>query len=230
MILLIDSNNKKIKLYTDSGSKTFNFEDVNKLRDYVKGNFLYVISATSMGVDDLLKFISINFPNTVFNKTEEKVAKSTVVKQSLIPKIEEDSYVRYVGKKGRNGKGGGLYIGELDINFENVFDFKPLRYLNEKGFSKSSQVKNLIDSKLLEVLPYSEMIKKIERLEKEAGIYKKKEIELDDIIVPTDRVNVSKYMDSIDNSGGGPQDVIDIEVSGGGFKEASSNENTLVTG
>jgi hypothetical protein len=143
MILIINEKTKEIKFYTDSGSKTFKLEDINNLEDLMKNGSFYVVNAAFVRFEDLKKIVSNNFPDLKF---KEKIKQSISNPKKEIKKveIEEDLYVRYRGKKGRNGYGGGLYIEDIKVNFENILDFKPLKYLDSIGFSKSSQIKALI--------------------------------------------------------------------------------------
>ena len=168
MIVVIDSDNEIVKIYTDKGIKEVGFSNLGKLKGIIGNNIaLFLESAHEVDYNDLKEMLNID------EDTEEK-----------------NNDILYIHPKNNNS----IRVSD-QISFSGIEDFKPLsQFANsvEDLLSKNKVLYDLVKQGILEITNDSEAIDRI--LEEVKEKQYKLDKELDSIMVNT---SVDDLMSSI---------------------------------
>jgi hypothetical protein len=184
VIVVIDSENKNVKVYTDKGVNKLDFSDLGKLKSIIGNNIaLFLESAYEVDYNDLKEMLNI----------DEDVETAEIEKSNIL----------YIHPKNNNS----IRISE-NLSFYGIEDFKLLSdFANsvEDLAIKNKTLYSLVKQGILEITSDSEAIDRILKDVKEKQ--SKLDKELDSIIVNT---SVSDLMSDIRS--GRASDIEEIQV------------------
>lgn len=201
MIVFLKIDEQIIEIYTDSGKKIFNFEDVNKLYEYVDNEKVYYIT----------------------NATETDVKSIVSLIESVGVKVKPVNPIFLSNKKYIHSISNGTIIISEDIKFNGKYDIKDYDEEMIKNVDEFPLLKTLIEKNKIEIIGESKKYQILkdfkEEMNKKKEKQKKVDEKIDSIIL---KKSVADYdgMDE-DEDGGEDENVIDIT------SDVNSNRNPL---
>jgi hypothetical protein len=216
MIVFLDIDKKTVTLYSESGSQTVDFDNIEVLETLSDGKVLYVtdaIDASAKEVVELVRSIAGQLPKTSVLSRIKNTGPTVIVASS------NKSYI----------------ITDIDgLKFSGVKDYKTIAQLKadygDNFLDRSPQLQKHLKNKLLKMISLSEAEAAVKKFNDDHNrqkkrIQSKKDEELDSLIIDQ---KVDKFLEGNEKGDGeetSADDPIEIDVTSGPSRGGSNNES-----